>query len=355
MARLAILTTVPPERDPRAVRAAAAAAPVGLDVVHVHASPRERSPALAALAARPTAGLAAELRGLMRLARLALVTARLLARGRSLHADIVHANDLDTLPAGYLLARRNRARLVYDAHELYSGFERNPPRLWHWLSLRLEGALAGRADAVVTVSEPIAAELTRRLRLRRPPVVVLNCPPLESVEVEPRPGAPVRAIYQAAAGPGRLLGDVVDAAQTAPEVDVTVRLLGGDGRPLPGVRVEPPVAPDALVPALAPYDVGLVIDRLETENTRLALPNKLFEYLMAGLAVAVPRAPAMAELVEAHGVGVVYEPGRLGDALHQLAADREALDEIRRRARELAVSRFNAEFQRPALFRAWGL
>ena len=207
----------------------------------------------------------------------------------------------------------------------------------------------------MTVSEPIAAELTRRLRLRQAPLLVLNCPPLEEVDVESRPGAPVRAVYQAAVGPGRVIADIVDAARAAPEVDVTLRLLGGDGRPLPGVRVEPPVAPDALVAALAPYDIGLVIDRLDTDNTRLALPNKLFEYLMAGLALAVPRAPAMAELVEAHGIGVVYEPGRLGAALQQLAADREALDEMRRRARELAVSRFNAEFQRPTLFRAWGL
>jgi glycosyltransferase involved in cell wall biosynthesis len=292
---------------------------------------------------------------LYRLARLAAATMRLHRRGWNLTPAIVHANDLDTLLAGYLIARRNRARLVYDAHELYSGFERNPPRFWHWLSLRLEGALARRADAVVTVSEPIAAELTRRLRLRQPPILVLNCSPFEEVDVAPRPGAPARAIYQAAVGPGRLLKDVVEAARTVPEVEVSVRLLGGDGRPLPGVRVEPPVAPDALVAALTPYDIGLVIDRLETDNTRLALPNKLFEYLMAGLAVAVPRAPAMAELVEAHGVGVVYEPGRLGDALQQLAADREALDEMRRRARALAVSRFNAELQRPALVRAWGI
>ena len=197
---------------------------------------------------------------------------------------------------------------MYDAHELYSGFERDPPQLWHRLSLRLEGLLARRADAVVTVSEPIAAELTRRLRLRRPPLLVLNCPPLEPVEVGPRPDAPVRAIYQAAVGPGRLLEDVVHAASAAREVEVTVRLLGGDAARLCGVRVEPPVAPAELVSALAPYDIGLVIDRVETDNTRLALPNKLFEYLMAGLAVAVPRAPAMAELVEGHGVGVSYEP-----------------------------------------------
>jgi glycosyltransferase involved in cell wall biosynthesis len=268
---------------------------------------------------------------------------------------VIHANDFDTLPAGWLLARRNRARLVYDAHELYSGFERNPPRLWAKLSLMLEGLLARRADAVVTVSEPIAQELTRRLRLRRPPLLVLNCPPLEPLEVEPRPDTRVRAIYQAAVGPGRLLEDVIEAARVAPEVEVSVRLLGWDGQPLTGVRIEAPVAPDALVQALAPYDVGLVIDRLETENTRLALPNKLFEYFMAGLAVAVPRAPAMAELVEAHGVGVVYDDGRLGAALQQLAADREALDEMRRRARELAITRFNAEAQRPNLLRSWGL
>ena len=355
MARLALLTTVALERDPRAARAATAARRAGVQVVHLHPNTRARMPVLTSLAARPSAGLVAELRGLVRLARLILGTVRLVAQAQALRVDIVHANDLDTLPAGYAIARRSGARLVYDAHELYSGFEARPPRLWHWLSLRVEGLLARRADAVVTVSEPIADELARRLRLRRPPIVVLNCPPLEPVDVEPRPDAPVRAIYQAAAGPGRLLGDVVDAARVAPEVDVTVRLLGGDGRPLPGVRVEPPVAPDALVPALAPHDVGLVIDRLDTDNARLALPNKLFEYLMAGLAVAVPGAQAMAELVEAHGVGVVYEPGELGAALQGLAADREALDGMRQRARELAVSRFNAEFQRPALLRAWGL
>lgn len=346
------LTTLPLARDPRATRAAKVADSKGVHVAVAEARvdvPPRSAPR------RDAGALGREIRGIYRLARLALTTLRLVRRSRELSPGIVHANDLDTLPAGYVLARRRRARLVYDAHELYSGFERNPPRLWGKVSLALEGALARRADAVVTVSEPIAVEMTRRLRLRQAPLVVLNCPPLEEVEFEPRPGAPVRAIYQAAVGPGRMLADVVDAARTAPEVDVTVRLLGGDGRPLPGVRVEPPVAPDALVAALTPYDIGLVIDRLETDNTRLALPNKLFEYLMAGLAVAVPQGPAMAELVEAHGVGVVYEPGRLGDALQQLAADREALDEMRRRARALAVSRFNAELQRPALVRAWGI
>ena len=59
--------------------------------------------------------------------------------------------------------------------------------------------------------------------------------------------------------------------------------------------------------------------------------------------------------MEEHGVGVVYDPGGLGAALQQLAADRDAVDEMSRRARELAETRFNAEAQAPALHRAWGL
>ena len=62
--------------------------------------------------------------------------------------------------------------------------------------------------------------------------------------------------------------------------------------------------------ALTPFDIGLVIDRPETDNARFALPNKLFEYMMAGLAVVVPNVPAMARLVETEGIGRTYEPGR---------------------------------------------
>ena len=355
MKRLLLLTTTPLEQDPRARRAAATAAAIGVEAIHIHEGRSGRATVLTA-AARHFGVVGRELRGVARVARLLRTTARLALHARSLHFDVLHANDLDTLPAGWWLARRRGARLVYDAHELYSGFESEPPRVWARISLLTERALARRADAVVTVSQPIADELERRLRLAHPPLLVLNCPPQQEVVVEPRNSAPrVRAVYQAAVGPGRHIQDVVDAARDAPAVEVTVRLLGGDLSELPGIRVEPPVEPDELVSALAPYDIGLVIDRPETDNARLALPNKLFEYLMAGLAVAVPEAPAMARLVETHGIGIVYEPGQLGAALALLGSDRGTLDETRRRARALAVSSFNAEAQRPNLLRAWGL
>ena len=129
------------------------------------------------------------------------------------------------------------------------------------------------------------------------------------------------------------------------------------------VAVAEPVEPTRLVEALAGFDVGLVINRPLTRNDELVFPNKLFEYLMAGLAVVVPALPGLVPLVEGERIegeriGLTYEPGRperLGAALAELAADRARLVEMRRRARRLALERFNAEAQREPLVRALGL
>jgi glycosyltransferase involved in cell wall biosynthesis len=296
-------------------------------------------------------------RGVGRAWRLAGLTLRLTrAAQRAGRFDVVHAHDFTTLPAGRLVARRWGTRLVYDAHEIYADQEPDAPRLHRTLVRLLEGPLARRADAVVTVSEPIARELRESLRLPRKPLVVLSCPPRIDVEPAARGNGPVQALYQGAMGPGRPLEDLVVAAEHAEGVELTVRVPGAS---LAGPHIElaEPVEPDRLVEAAALFHVGLVINRPVTRNDELVLPNKLFEYLMAGLAVVVPRLPGLAPLVEKEGIGLTYEAGRpelLGAALTKLARNPERLDEMRARARRLALERFNAESQLPVLLEAWG-
>jgi hypothetical protein len=267
---------------------------------------------------------------------------------------VIHAHDFATLPAGRVLAR-GRTRLVYDAHEIYADQEPDPPYLQGALVRRLEGPLARGAEAVVTVSGPIAAELRDSLRLSREPLVVLSCPPRTEVEPAPRGEGPLRALYQGAMGPGRPLEDLVVAAEHAEDVQLTARVPGAPE--LAGVEIAEPVEPERLVEAASDFHVGLVINRPVTRNDELVLPNKLFEYLMAGLAVVVPRLPGLAPLVEGEGIGLTYEPGRpelLGAALTELARDAERLAAMRDRARRLALERFNAESQLPVLLEAWG-
>jgi glycogen synthase len=356
-----MLTAGEPARDPRARRAAGGAEQAGIEVVRLGG----RS---AAGGAGTGSRLPRELRGLGRVARLASLTARLVWEGRRLGPlDVVHAHDLNTLPAAFMIARRARARLVYDVHELYAEQEPDPPWLHRRLVRLIERRFAPRADAVVTVSDPIAAELRRTLRLRAQPYVVLSAPPRTGVEPAPRGAGPLRAVYQGAMGPGRKLTDLLEAAELTNEVHLTIRVVGAHLAALRqeialrrlGDRVEvvEPVDPRALVEALQPFHVGLVINRPLTRNDELVLPNKLFEYLMAGLAVVVPRLPGLAPLVELEQVGLTYEPGDphdLARVLDGLAADERMLADLRGRARAAALERYNAEEQLAALIQAWG-
>jgi glycosyltransferase involved in cell wall biosynthesis len=388
--RLLILNPTELTRDPRARRTAAAAFECGWEIVGVcQPAPGEQPLELPGVdvvrvgregigGALRRAGLGGmrrvsvverELRGVYRLGRLARTTASFAAAGRGAgRFDTVLSNDLGTLPAGYLLAQLSGARLVYDAHELYGDSEPDYPRSYGRAAGALERALARRADAVVTVSEPIAAELRRRLGLREQPVVVLNCP--ERIEVEPRhyDTGPLRVIYQGAMGVSRPLEDLFVAAEVANRVEVTIRVANANltalrsevlRRNLEGrVFVAEPVEPTALIQALSGFEVGLVINRPLTRNDELVYPNKLFEYLMAGLAVVVPHVEGLAPLVNGEGIGLTYEPGRpdaLGAALTKLALDRARLGEMRARARTLALERFNAEAQRETLASALAL
>ena len=388
MTRLLILNPSELTRDPRARRAAQTGREHGFDVVGLCGQrageeplPLEgidvrRLPADRMSGTLRRAGLGGfteqrpfvrELRGIYRLLRTGRQNLRLVRAGRRLgRFDVVHANENDSLPAGWLLARRSAARLVYDAHELYSTSEPNYPVVYRAVTSRIESALARRADAVTAVSEPIGEELQRRFRLRARPLTVLNAPEVSGEDPVPGGTGPLSAIYQGAMGASRPLSDLLDAAEAGDGWVLTIRVAGADPEALrrevkqrglaDRVEIADPVPPTELVQALRGYEVGIILNRPLTLNDELVFPNKLFEYLMAGLAVAAPRLPGLTPLVEGDAVGVTFEPGRpdrLGAALSALAVDRPRLEALRRTARQLALERYNAQVQGEILVRAW--
>jgi glycogen(starch) synthase len=385
--RLLLITPAELTRDVRARRAALAAAerdyevlglcgrvsgetPVpleGVSVVRVGRAARV-NPLWFGAAPEPgtASGVLRELRALYRLARLLVRAARLWRAGRRLgRVDVVHANDLDTLPAGVALARATGARLVYDAHELYSEFEEPAPRLARRLTLLLERGLARRADAVVTVSDGVARELEARLGLGTPPRVVTNAPPRYRAEPRRFEKGPLRVIYQGGLGPGRRLDDLLGAGR-APGVELSLRIRLADPKALRAaverqglseqVRVLEPVPPAQVLDGLRDFEVGVVFDRPRTRNSELSAPNKFFEYLMAGLAVVTPHLETLGPLVTETGIGLTYdplEPDGLASTLERLAADRAAVSTMRARARELALTRLNADLAAEELAAAW--
>src|SRR5262249_15284488 len=78
-----------------------------------------------------------------------------------------------------------------------------------------------------------------------------------------------------------------------------------------------PVKPSEIVRTVAEYDIGLCVITPSTYNFLMMLPNKLFEYIQAGLAVMVGPSPAMVDVVRPHGLGVCvpsFEPRDVAEA-----------------------------------------
>jgi hypothetical protein len=92
-------------------------------------------------------------------------------------ADVYHSHDFNTFNVGMVCSRLNHSQLVYDSHELYAERKlpegRNENRERRYV-MRREQQLIKKADAVITVSDVIANELSRRYRINKPHVI-LNC------------------------------------------------------------------------------------------------------------------------------------------------------------------------------------
>jgi glycosyltransferase involved in cell wall biosynthesis len=93
------------------------------------------------------------------------------------------------------------------------------------------------------------------------------------------------------------------------------------------VVIEPAVRPELVVEAAAAADIGVIPWPLDLPQKRFALPNKLFEYLAAGLCVVQTGPSESAALVESVQAGRWYgpaEPTALAAALNSLTGEEVA-------------------------------
>jgi glycosyltransferase involved in cell wall biosynthesis len=282
-------------------------------------------------------------------------------------ADLYVANDLDTLPAAVALARRGEAGLLYDSHELY--VEHVGPagktRARRMLQRGVERRLIRRADAVMTVNQSIAEELERRYGIPRPDVV-MNVPshdyrPARPIDLRGELDLPPEggiALYVGGVSPDRGIEQLVDAARRLG--DVTLVLMGPvdagyrqtlERRSGGSARFAAPVPAHEVVRFAAGADVGIVPYRNTCLNNYLSLPNKLFEYLAAGLPVVASDFPELRGVVLEHGVGETFDPEDAADiarAIRLVLDDPDRHVRLRDRARR-AAEVYSWERERPKL------
>jgi glycosyltransferase involved in cell wall biosynthesis len=289
-------------------------------------------------------------------------------------ADLYHAFGILTIAVANDLAadarKRGRAgRVVYDVIDVIldsNNYSQVPAPILATYRFR-EQRWVCRADAIVTVNDPIADHIERIWSLSTRPTVLLNCQP-RWIPPDPRPDLiraaagipPERRIVLFLGRLGRERG-LEEAAEAVLAVRDTALVMLGFGPWAEQLRARdreprfagrhytlPAVHPDDVPAWTASADVSIIAVPANSLNQRLSTPNKFWESLTAGTPVVVGRdLEVMRRIVEDDRLGAVADPADPSDLARGLA---EVLDQppselsaMRQRALDATRDRYNWE------------
>ena len=234
---------------------------------------------------------------------------------------LVIANDWPALIVAQRWKEETGGLVHYDTHE-FATLEFDESLSWRLIYKRfvtlLEASAIGSADTVSTVGPRLADALQAHYDLPAPPLVIRNIPNQIELPAPTPPHWPLRLLYHGQVLPDRGLEALLDSIPSWKTAHhLTVRGDGdagyiselkrrAGGVPAGQVVFETAVPPDEVMPlAAASADIGVHFTPLETKQRHFSLPNKLFEYIGAGLAVAVSPGADLKQIVQGYGLGIV--------------------------------------------------
>lgn len=264
--------------------------------------------------------------------------------------DVFVAHDLPMLAVARLQAERCGAKLVYDSHELYCEQEFSERERKRWAQIEAKHIRA--CNAVITVNASIAAELEKRYGIGR--VGVIHNADRASAPPEPTklfhrrfklPESTRILLLQGGLSAGRNLESLVAAMAHVSDDSIAMIILG-DGalsKPLAakvkelelGSRVffHHAVAQEELPRYTAAADAGVIPYQATCLNNYLCTPNKLFEFIAAGLPILASDLPEITKMVKGRDIGVVGDmstPEAIGRLIEDFFGDTTRLSTWKR-------------------------
>jgi len=265
--------------------------------------------------------------------------------------DILVANDLDTLLPNYLIARFKKLPLVYDSHEYFTGVPELQGRhfvrrVWKLI----EKSILPNLKHVMTVSASIADLYEKEYGVL--PDVVRNCArnsagiiPRQTHELGVEEGQ-MLLIYQG--GGINIERGGEELIEAISRLDKVILLIAGGGDVLnrlkqlaaglnctDRVRFTDRMPWHELMRYTKSADAGLTLDRDTNLNYRFSLPNKLFDYISAGIPVIAGDLPEVSKIIREYDCGLIMPevtPDEIVKAVTRLRDNPETLNKLRQNA-----------------------
>ncbi|GGH15248.1 glycosyltransferase [Mucilaginibacter phyllosphaerae] len=285
----------------------------------------------------------------------------LLKEAKKHKADLYIAHNLGALPAVVQAAKANNSLCGFDAedfhrHEISDDLNNPDVRLKGYI----EDKYLPQTNYFTTSSEQIA-EAYRQIYPKLKPVVLLNVFPKGDVRaIKINYHQPVKLLwFSQAIGANRGLDDIVDALQRLDPADYELHLLGStmgneafaDRLNNSGINIKfhHTMPADELSLFAAKFDIGLALEPGFSINNNLALSNKLFTYMQAGLAIIASDTAAQQHFMNKYPhVGRSYSKGnaaQLATILTAFNTNRSMLDACKSEALRLAHEQYNWEME----------
>ena len=250
--------------------------------------------------------------------------------------DLLFANDLDTLPANYLISKWKRKKLIYDSHEYFTGVPElvarpNVQRIWKWL----EKKIVPKLDHLITVNHSIANLFEKEYGKQF--VVIRNLPVTKTVTLKKSRaefGIPEGKSVFLFQGAGiNIDRGAEEAIEAISHVDAILLFIGG-GDVLDSLQklvreknleqkvfFIPKQPMELLIAFTSLADFGLTLDKDTNINYRFSLPNKLFDYIQARLPILASDLPEVSAIVKGYEIGIVtasHDPLALAEEMKNM-------------------------------------
>ncbi|EOX1291136.1 glycosyltransferase family 4 protein [Vibrio cholerae] len=234
--------------------------------------------------------------------------------------DLIHCHDTVVLPIGVITKFFCNAKLVYDAHELESN-KNGTTKTMSWLTYNAEKIMWPKIDGLIVVSPSINKWYAENLGLKESEVI-LNSPVIDEKSREIKKNNYLRErfnisddkkvfLYIGILGKGRGIELLCEVFKSSDIKSAIVFLGYGEFRDMlhtlsleyDNIHLHDAVPHNQVVTISQSADYGMCLVENVSLSDYYCLPNKFFEYCLAGIPVISSKFPDLIEVIDYYNLG----------------------------------------------------